>query len=137
MKRAIGALNPKLDGFDASCFDGVYVTGDVNADDFARDQRSARRPRKTRSRKTRRGSRCQRRRRPERHDPKKKELPPTGLHRDTLAVRAGTATRASGARTPRRCFSPAASCSPTRETAAQRFANEEEATSTRASPTRR
>jgi amidophosphoribosyltransferase len=36
MKRAIGSLNPKLDGFDASCFDGVYVTGDVNADDIAR-----------------------------------------------------------------------------------------------------
>ena len=31
MKRAIGCLNSQLDGFDASCFDGVYVTGDVNA----------------------------------------------------------------------------------------------------------
>jgi amidophosphoribosyltransferase len=30
MKRAIGSLNPKLDGFDASCFDGVYVTGDID-----------------------------------------------------------------------------------------------------------
>jgi amidophosphoribosyltransferase len=36
MKRAIGSLNPKLDGFDASCFDGVYVTGDVNPDDIAK-----------------------------------------------------------------------------------------------------
>jgi amidophosphoribosyltransferase len=27
MKKAIGSLNPKLDGFDASCFDGIYVTG--------------------------------------------------------------------------------------------------------------
>jgi amidophosphoribosyltransferase len=27
---------PRLDGFDASCFDGVYVTGDLNADDIAR-----------------------------------------------------------------------------------------------------
>jgi amidophosphoribosyltransferase len=36
MKRAIGSLNPKLDGFDASCFDGVYVTGDINPDDIAR-----------------------------------------------------------------------------------------------------
>jgi amidophosphoribosyltransferase len=34
MKRAIGSLNPKLDGFDASCFDGVYVTGDVNPEDI-------------------------------------------------------------------------------------------------------
>ena len=36
MKRAIGSLNPNLDGFDASCFDGVYVTGDINAEDIAR-----------------------------------------------------------------------------------------------------
>lgn len=36
MKRAIGSLNPRLDGFDASCFDGVYVTGDINADDIER-----------------------------------------------------------------------------------------------------
>ena len=35
MKRAIGSLNPKLDGFDASCFDGVYVTGDVTAESIA------------------------------------------------------------------------------------------------------
>jgi len=27
MKRAVGSLNPALDGFEASCFDGVYVTG--------------------------------------------------------------------------------------------------------------
>jgi len=36
MKRAIGSLNPALDGFDASCFDGIYVTGDINAEDIAR-----------------------------------------------------------------------------------------------------
>jgi len=36
MKKAIGALNPKLDGFDASCFDGVYVTGDINPEDISR-----------------------------------------------------------------------------------------------------
>jgi len=33
MKRVVGALNPKLDGFEASCFDGSYITGDVNADE--------------------------------------------------------------------------------------------------------
>ncbi|PIT71441.1 amidophosphoribosyltransferase [Limnohabitans sp. JirII-31] len=27
---------PKLDGFDASCFDGVYVTGDISSQDIAR-----------------------------------------------------------------------------------------------------
>ena len=36
MKKAIGSLNPKLDGFDASCFDGIYVTGDITPADIAR-----------------------------------------------------------------------------------------------------
>ncbi|MDZ4284101.1 MAG: amidophosphoribosyltransferase [Hydrogenophaga sp.] len=36
MKQAIGSLNPKLAGFDASCFDGVYVTGDITLADIAR-----------------------------------------------------------------------------------------------------
>jgi amidophosphoribosyltransferase len=36
MKTAIGKLNPQLNGFDASCFDGVYVTGDINPEDIAR-----------------------------------------------------------------------------------------------------
>jgi amidophosphoribosyltransferase len=35
MKRVVKALNPKLDGFEASCFDGHYITGDVSAADFA------------------------------------------------------------------------------------------------------
>jgi len=36
MKKAIGSLNKNLAGFDASCFDGVYVTGDIEAADIAR-----------------------------------------------------------------------------------------------------
>lgn len=36
MKNAIGKLNMKIVGFDASCFDGVYVTGDITAGDIAR-----------------------------------------------------------------------------------------------------
>jgi amidophosphoribosyltransferase len=36
MKKAVGSLSTKLAGFDASCFDGVYVTGDITADDIAR-----------------------------------------------------------------------------------------------------
>ncbi|MFN7726480.1 MAG: amidophosphoribosyltransferase [Rubrivivax sp.] len=35
MKRVVAALNPKINTFEASCFDGVYITGDVSADDFA------------------------------------------------------------------------------------------------------
>jgi len=35
MKRVIGALNPKIKSFEASCFDGHYITGDVSAADFA------------------------------------------------------------------------------------------------------
>jgi amidophosphoribosyltransferase len=34
MKKVVATLNPKLDGFEASCFDGVYITGDVSAADF-------------------------------------------------------------------------------------------------------
>jgi amidophosphoribosyltransferase len=29
MKRVVRALNPALNGFEASCFDGHYVTGDI------------------------------------------------------------------------------------------------------------
>jgi amidophosphoribosyltransferase len=35
MKRVVAALNPKIKTFEASCFDGVYITGDVTAEDFA------------------------------------------------------------------------------------------------------
>ena len=35
MKRVIQALNPELAGFEASCFDGRYITGDVSLEDFA------------------------------------------------------------------------------------------------------
>ncbi len=35
MKRVVGALNPSIAGFEASCFDGRYITGDVTAEDFA------------------------------------------------------------------------------------------------------
>jgi amidophosphoribosyltransferase len=34
MKRSVQALNPSLHGFEASCFDGNYVTGDIRADQF-------------------------------------------------------------------------------------------------------
>jgi amidophosphoribosyltransferase len=36
MKRTIASLNPAIKDFDASCFDGVYVTGDVGVADIAR-----------------------------------------------------------------------------------------------------
>ncbi|BDT74227.1 amidophosphoribosyltransferase (plasmid) [Comamonadaceae bacterium OS-4] len=36
MKKAIGSLSKNLAGFDASPFDGVYVTGDISSDDIAR-----------------------------------------------------------------------------------------------------
>ena len=34
MKRVVNALNPAVRGFEASCFDGVYITGDVTAADL-------------------------------------------------------------------------------------------------------
>ena len=36
MKAAIGKLNPAIKDFDASCFDGVYVTGDISNADVKR-----------------------------------------------------------------------------------------------------
>ena len=43
MKRVVAALRPGLAGFEASCFDGHYVTGDVSAADFEamREQRAS------------------------------------------------------------------------------------------------
>jgi len=35
MKRVVAALNPKLEGFEASCFDGVYIAGGGSADELA------------------------------------------------------------------------------------------------------
>ena len=42
MKRVIAEINPALAGFEASCFDGHYITGDVSLEDFAamREQRT-------------------------------------------------------------------------------------------------
>jgi len=43
MKRVVAALRPGLASFEASCFDGHYVTGDVSLADFAaiREQRAS------------------------------------------------------------------------------------------------
>jgi len=35
MKRVVSALNPLVRSFEASCFDGHYITGDVSAADFS------------------------------------------------------------------------------------------------------
>ena len=42
MKRVVGKLNPAIGGFEASCFDGHYITGDIGAAEFEqlRQQRS-------------------------------------------------------------------------------------------------
>ncbi len=36
MKKTVGSLNTSLAGFEASCFDGVYITGDVTSEDAVR-----------------------------------------------------------------------------------------------------
>ncbi|MEZ5607158.1 MAG: amidophosphoribosyltransferase [Burkholderiaceae bacterium] len=36
MKQAVSRVNPSVTRFDASCFDGVYVTGDISEGDLAR-----------------------------------------------------------------------------------------------------
>ena len=38
LKTAIHELNPAIQNMDASCFDGIYVTGDINASDIVRMQ---------------------------------------------------------------------------------------------------
>jgi amidophosphoribosyltransferase len=38
MKRVVRDLNPRITSFEASCFDGHYVTGDISAEDFAHMQ---------------------------------------------------------------------------------------------------
>ena len=58
MKRVVGALNPKLDGFEASCFDGAYVTGDISAEEFAAMREAARKPGRRGRRTIARASRC-------------------------------------------------------------------------------
>ncbi len=45
MKQAIASVNPRVTRFDASCFDGVYVTGDISEGDLAR--LNAERPRES------------------------------------------------------------------------------------------
>ena len=30
MKQAVGKINPGVQGFEASCFDGLYITGDIS-----------------------------------------------------------------------------------------------------------
>ena len=42
MRQAIGQLNAALPGFDASCFDGIYVTGDITEETLARMQQERR-----------------------------------------------------------------------------------------------
>jgi amidophosphoribosyltransferase len=37
MKRVVHALNPLIDGFEASCFDGHYIAGGADGADAARD----------------------------------------------------------------------------------------------------
>ena len=35
MKVAVGKINPKVQGFEASCFDGEYITGDISEGDIS------------------------------------------------------------------------------------------------------
>ena len=129
MKRVVGALNPKLDGFEASCFDGVYITGDISADDIDAHERQPRAAatRKTR-RRPRRASRCRARRaEPDEPTQDPARSPAAPACASTRSPCATACRRASRARTPRRCSSPAASCSPTPRPRRAASPNEEEA----------
>jgi len=45
MKRSVQELGPHLKNFEASCFDGVYITGDVTPEYLNRVERSRNAPR--------------------------------------------------------------------------------------------
>ena len=129
MKRVVGALNPKLDGFEASCFDGVYVTGDVSADELARDGSGSAGP-------GRRGRAADDRiapgackappSRPDDRSEDPARRPAAGLRLDTLAVREGLPPSAWGENSEA-LFLTSSFVQPDAATAAARFANEEEA----------
>ena len=40
LKQAVGDCNPKIENFEASCFDGVYITGDVTPEYLNRIERA-------------------------------------------------------------------------------------------------
>jgi amidophosphoribosyltransferase len=44
MKTVIGQLNPSVQGFEASCFDGNYIAGDISGEDAIRDLNAGRNP---------------------------------------------------------------------------------------------
>lgn len=44
MKRAVRDINPELQDFDASCFDGRYITGDIDSDYLDRLERQRSQP---------------------------------------------------------------------------------------------
>ncbi len=46
LKRAISDVNPELKNFEASCFDGVYVTGDVTPEYLDRQETARHNPKK-------------------------------------------------------------------------------------------
>ena len=91
----VGKLNAQLKGFEASCFDGVYITGDVSAADFtlmaaqrkaSNDEEEAHRPHATGLAKRHGGSGMNSSSKPP-GIPKVEH--PQGVRRDTLAVREG------------------------------------------------
>src|SRR3990170_1957346 len=45
LKRSISDVNPALQNFEASCFDGVYVTGDITRDYLDRIEHARNNPR--------------------------------------------------------------------------------------------
>ena len=129
MKRVVAALNPKLDGFEASCFDGVYIAGEASAEEAAAmaagrkgggdEDDGVRRPRRADAAERGRARLMADRKIP------RKALPP-GLGRDTLAVREGLPASAWGENSEA-LFLTSSFVQPDAATAAARFANEEEA----------
>jgi amidophosphoribosyltransferase len=47
LKKSISDVNPNLTSFEASCFDGVYITGDVSPDYLDKLEHARHNPKKT------------------------------------------------------------------------------------------
>ena len=130
MKRVVAALNPKLDGFEASCFDGVYIAGEASAEEVAAMAAG----------RKGRGDEDDGVRRPRRADAAERSrarlMAERKIPRKALAARPRAATRSPCARACRRApwgensealFLTSSFVQPDAATAAARFANEEEA----------
>ena len=123
--RGLGALNPdaRLTASTPPASTASTSPATSIADDIARINAGAGRPGRSAARKTPRAWRCPTRRTPEPADTMTERKLPPGLHRETLAVRAGVDTSQYGENSEALYLS-SSFVQPDAETAARRFAGD-------------